>query len=1164
MHLIFMPKFYLPFIVILLPFLTLKGQVTVTATAGTTTASYANLKTTFDAINNGEHQGIITIVIDAPVTETVTARLDSSAGLSDYTSIHIMPAVTCTISGNINGPLIDLNGADSVIIDGRINGVGTTRSLTIRNTYSAFYTEVSTIRLSNGASYDTIRYVNVEGAAQGYDIANIFIADSYNNTIDNNDVGPVGTNRPCIGIGASNHLVTFSNTTNVISNNLIHDFYSTSSVSAGIYTAESDKYTITGNSIYQTMPITGDLPFIHQYIAVNYGEGHVISNNVIGGATTDYNGIISVAGIVVYGVGLTLPTKIDGNIIHNFSISHPSTTRPIGGFTGISVSSGRYEVGLINGNVISGITETFAGDFASAGITGISCSGTTSKNNMNVQNNTIRSFSINATQGGNVTVTGISCASLTTFNLQHNIIDSFQHNAVSGSLTGISLAHQSNGAQYTCTQNTVKHLYNNCSGTSIATITGITSILYPDNGNTVKNLISDNLVTDLLTTGKSAADGSVRGIHIKLYSTTANSFINNTISSNQINNLVSESTGATTVVDGVDNECPFNLYLKIDSNNIHHLTNAGANTNTFSLSAVQGIRSVVSANAPVNITGNTIHDLTSTSSAATWVTGISCLYGSSNNVLTLSKNYIYRLRNDSSLTGCVTGMHLKGSAGSGVFTVKNNMISLMPARVKIYAIYNSATAANLNLYYNSVVIAGSATGNNRSGAFYKSATTNTSKVSSRDNIFYNVRHGGTGNHYALINDNVTGWDSSNFNNLYSDSAATVALWGNVSMSFANYRVNSHQDSNSVSIPVDFTNISNGDLHLLNTANNQMLAGITVAGITDDIDGDPRHPDPAMGADEITLNSQPPVLTASGPLAFCEGGHVILSSSAATGNQWYKDGGVIPGATAQSYQAEQSGEYYFIYTDGNIQRTSDTVHVYVTNVSILGTAVSDVLCTGTATGAVHVTVSGDSTLTYTWSNGAHTKDLIDVYAGVYQLFASDKTGCKDSVYATVSQPDYLDITETHQDISCKDHITPGSIDVTVSGGTPPYSYQWSNGATTPDLTGLNAGQYALLVTDANGCTQQIQVILSNTCNTRKSVIIYPNPVSDILHVKMMGYNETVTLFVYNLFGDKKLEKKLAVSDGDIATLDVQRLQVGFYALKIITSDDVIIRWFLKVR
>jgi hypothetical protein len=1164
-----MPKFYLSFIAILMPLLTLKGQITVTATAGTATGSYVNLKTTFDAINNGEHQGIITILINASVTESITARLDSSSGLSAYTNIHIMPAVACTISGNVNGPLIDLNGADSVIIDGRINGAGTARSLTIRNTYSAVSTDVSTIRLANGASHNIMRYLNVQGSAQGYDIANIFIADSYNNMIDNNEIGPAGANRPCTGIGAGNHSIDFSNTSNVISHNLIHDFYSTSSLSAGIYIAESDRYTITGNSIYQTLPVTDDLPFIHQYIAVNYGEGHVISNNFIGGsvpnaggAATVYNGNTSVAGIVVYDIGLTVPTKIDGNMIRDFSLSYPSTTRIIGAFRGISVSSGRYEVGLVNGNTISDITVSFSGDFVSSTVTGISCSGSTSDNNMNVQNNAIRSFTINAAQGGDVSITGISCNDLTTFHLQHNMIDSFQNNAVSGSISGISLGHQVNGAQYTCTQNTIQHLYNNCSGSSAATITGIASILFPQNNNTVKNFITSNQISDLHSAGKSATDGSVRGIHIKLYSSTANSFINSTISNNQISNLLSESIGGSTVVEGADNECPFNLFLNIDSNNIHHLTNAAANVNTFSLSAVQGIRSVISANAPVNITANTIHDLASTSSAATWVTGISCLYGSSNNVLTLSKNHIYKLRNDSSLTGCVTGIHIKGAAGSGVFTIKNNMISLMPDRVKIYAIYNSATAANLNLFYNSVLIAGFATGTNRSGAFYRSTATNTSKVLSRDNIFYNIRHGGTGNHYALMNDNVTagnGWNSSNFNNLYSDSAATVALWGSASMSFADYLINSHQDSSSKSIPVDFTDISNGDLHLLNTSNNQSLAGIAVTGITDDIDGDPRHPDPAMGADEITLNSQPPVITASGPLAFCEGGHVILRSSAAAGNQWYKDGVIIPGATAQSYQVEQTGEYKVVY----MQISSDTVNVSVSAVSILDTVVSNVLCTGTASGAVHVSVSGDSSLTYTWSNGARTKDLMDVFAGTYQLFVSDKTGCKDSVYVTVMQPDSLHVSETHQDISCKDHTT-GSIDVSVSGGTPPYSYEWSNGAATQDLSGLEAGSYSVVVADSNNCTQQIVVVLLRPCDTRKSVILYPNPVSDILHVKMIGYNETVTLSVYNILGDKKLEKRALVSDNDITNMNVQRLQVGFYMLKIVTSGGVVTRWFLKVR
>ncbi|HRH39101.1 MAG TPA: gliding motility-associated C-terminal domain-containing protein, partial [Flavobacteriales bacterium] len=54
---------------------------------------------------------------------------------------------------------------------------------------------------------------------------------------------------------------------------------------------------------------------------------------------------------------------------------------------------------------------------------------------------------------------------------------------------------------------------------------------------------------------------------------------------------------------------------------------------------------------------------------------------------------------------------------------------------------------------------------------------------------------------------------------------------------------------------------------------------------------------------------------------------------------------------------------------------------------------------------------------------------------------------------------------------------GSIDVNVLGGTSPYSYAWNTGSTTASITGLGAGQYVLTVTDANGCSDTLDVTLT---------------------------------------------------------------------------------------
>jgi hypothetical protein len=145
-------------------------------------------------------------------------------------------------------------------------------------------------------------------------------------------------------------------------------------------------------------------------------------------------------------------------------------------------------------------------------------------------------------------------------------------------------------------------------------------------------------------------------------------------------------------------------------------------------------------------------------------------------------------------------------------------------------------------------------------------------------------------------------------------------------------------------------------------------------------------------------------------------------------------------------------------------------------------ISPVSCYGYNDGSINITmISGISPYTYLWSTGETTSNITNLAGGFYGVRIIDALGCGDSLSFEITEPDSIVLTETHVDLG--DSYDPiGSINLTVSGGTEPYTFAWSNGNTNEDISGLSAGDYTVVVTDANNCSATLTVTLTTNVIT----------------------------------------------------------------------------------
>lgn len=185
------------------------------------------------------------------------------------------------------------------------------------------------------------------------------------------------------------------------------------------------------------------------------------------------------------------------------------------------------------------------------------------------------------------------------------------------------------------------------------------------------------------------------------------------------------------------------------------------------------------------------------------------------------------------------------------------------------------------------------------------------------------------------------------------------------------------------------------------------------------------------------------------------------------------------STSEDLNSLISGYYSVTVTDSNGCKAYNNISLSQPNNPILTSIQStNVSCFGGNNGAANVTVSGGtSPYSYIWNNGNNTSNLSNLQAGTYIVTVTDINGCYKIDSLVISQPLVpISVNETHINVSCNGGNN-GSIDLSVSGGTSPYSYIWNNNNMNQDISNLTAGVYSVTVSDSKSCKKYLTVTIT---------------------------------------------------------------------------------------
>ncbi len=291
------------------------------------------------------------------------------------------------------------------------------------------------------------------------------------------------------------------------------------------------------------------------------------------------------------------------------------------------------------------------------------------------------------------------------------------------------------------------------------------------------------------------------------------------------------------------------------------------------------------------------------------------------------------------------------------------------------------------------------------------------------------------------------------------------------------------------------------------------------------------------------------------------------------NSVWVSGGVIKEGEDAEFSFNENGTYticHYVVNDCN----GDTVCVDVVVNSILPLSFTsekqNINCFGETNGSISVNAEGgigSKTILWTGPNGfTSTNFTINALsAGTYTMVVTDEANHTLTQSFTISEPQVLAMTSNITNASAGQNN--GAIDLTVSGGTSPYTYLWSNNATTEDISGLASGNYTVTIKDVNLCTkvETYSVGTTKTNETDKNLIykLYPNPTNDNIFVELNSEELAGSeIKVTDITGKVILNHKITIKDSKIE-LNLRDYNSGVYMMKLENNKNIIVRKIVKL-